>query len=225
MAKQFTDKQQKLLEALVPDVKAGRMGTDWLVSEYDGGLHFMNKNSHPDVNLHKLGWDNIPRSYLTTFIKAGIFSCESDDLYTLNEVSLLNAYERNFEMPESPTPGPTLNFPYATFTGITNINTTLNNSTQYIQNAPGLDKDFKQQFDVLIRELRDALAPLEGEKDANAVAKHAERLAQDVAEDDKEEIESSLEKLTKAAKNLAAVTPIVIPIATRIAELIATLPK
>jgi hypothetical protein len=222
----FTSKQEKLLAAIVPGVQNGTIGSDWIVSYSNEHTSIFDNIHHHDTNFHTLGWSKATRADFAKFVKHGIFIQESPTNYSLDEAALMRADQLGFDFPESQAVNQTFNFQNSSI-GIANINTTLNNSSQHIQNADGLDNDFKQKFDTLIGELREALAqvPGEQEKEAAKVAKQAERLAEDVSSEDQDEVQSSLEKLTKAATNLAAVTPIVLPIAMRIVELIASLPK
>lgn len=224
MARPFTPKQETLLNAIVPGVQSGTIGADWIVSYSNEYTTIFDNVHHRDTNFHTLGWSKATRADFATFVKHGIFIQETKSNYSLDEAALMNGYRLGFDYPEPQAASQTFNFQGAKI-GIANINTVLNNSTQTVQNSAGLEQDFKQGLEALIKQLQEALneVPPEHEKAAVSVAKQADRLVEDLSDDEKERATVSLEGLKKAAQNLLAVTPAVLAIATQIATHVAPL--
>jgi hypothetical protein len=103
---------------------------------------------------------------------------------------------------------------------ILNIKSTLTDVKQNIGKIPNADPSAKDELKRLIGQLSEALQKVPPEKDeeAEAVAKSAKLLVDEVAKDkpNKTMVQISADGLKQAAKNIAEVMPIVLSIATQI---------
>jgi hypothetical protein len=188
----------------------------------DGTVIFDNVH-HRDTNFHTLGWSEATKADFTKFTRWRLFTLEGQanlatHNYTLDDVEIIRAFERGFEMPDPNVPSQAVyDLRNSNFTGITNINNIIENSTQYIENATALDDDFKSTFTQLLSKLEAAIAqiPAEYQNEARTLAKQTQRLAEDVAEPepDKAGVQITAEGLKKAAENLVKVAPHVLPVA------------
>lgn len=159
MKQVFTDEQEALLRALVPAIKAGTVGTNWNVTRVFGGvIIFDGLGSTNSTVLPTLGWSEVTTADFATFARWGIFTIEGKDRYSLDKQALLNAEAQNFRFDEGRT-HQTYNFPQA---AIANVGSTLNESTQTIQNAQAAMEeqrlkrrhdDLKSYMDTLRRNL------------------------------------------------------------------------
>lgn len=103
---------------------------------------------------------------------------------------------------------------------ILNIESILTNVSQSIGRIPSADPATKDELKQLIKNLNEALqkVPPEKEEEAEAVAKSAKLLVDEVAKDkpNKTMVQISADGLKQAAKNIAGVMPTVLSIATQI---------
>lgn len=124
----------------------------------------------------------------------------------------------------SPQPGGIFNLTGNFQGAIINLGSSLNQVTQTINNAPGLDPAMKEKLQQLVEQLRESLqqVPLNKAEEAQAVAESTEALINQATKEkpNKTLVQISGEGLKQAAQNLAVVVPAVLGIATQIVDTI-----
>jgi hypothetical protein len=222
----LNEKQKQMIRSLAVALRDRTVSTHFLAVRDLQGTELVPLDK--GLSAEKLsGWEDFNEGDLGKFTKLGFFqlvkSNKDSTEYTIDDFSVCEADERNFVYLETgPVQGSTTIFHGNTFTGITNINATLNNSTQYINDSPSLEDDFKKQFNALLDQLKQQLAdvPEEAQPDANELAKYAERMAQDISEKepDKEAVGFSAKKFERAAVNISKIA---VPVLATALEIIA----
>ena len=106
--------------------------------------------------------------------------------------------------------------------GILNLESTLSNVSQNVNNVSSLDQPGKDDLKQLIEQLNVALqkTPAGNLDEATAIAKTTERLVEDIKEEkpNKPQVQITLDGLKKAAENIAKVVPDVLPIVAQIVK-------
>lgn len=127
-------------------------------------------------------------------------------------------------LPPSPPPGGTFHLSGNFQGAIINLGSSLNQVTQTINNAPGLDPALREELQKLVGQLQESLqqVPLNKAEEAQAVAESAETLINQATKEkpNKTLLQISGEGLKQAAQNLAVVVPAVLTIATQIVDTI-----
>lgn len=224
---QLTDRQKNMLRSIVPGIKSGQVESEWIIITGDDrilGIFGLDA----DGQLWRDTWDGVDYSDLEVFEDCGFFKHIRIERgiktnYILKEAAIIEAVENDFEMPAvSSVPQGTISIHASG--SIVNIQSTLENVSQVIHNAPQLDNNFKAELTNLIEQLTAALTevPDEHAEDVEAIAVEAGRLAEDVsrAKPNKRSIQISADGLKRAAQNLAANAPLVMSIAQSIVELV-----
>jgi hypothetical protein len=221
MVKPFSPEQEALLSSLVPGLKLKIIGLQWGVSFSHEGTRISANLRHKDINYVELGWGKATKADFNKFVQYKLFTSEGVKgmyhQYTLDDVEILRAHERGFDFPDPLAPVQTVNnFSNNSFTGITNISSPIENSTQFIQNAATLDEDFKATFNRLVGDIAKVVAdvPSEHKGEVETLETQVERLAEDVAKPKRNstQVQITLDGLKKAAENLAKLVPAIGPI-------------
>ena len=227
----LNEKQKQLLASIVPGIQNETIGLNWTVSFIRGPAHgptIFDNLHHSEANFVKLGWKDATDQDFMKFVSCGFFIDRGSagqtwsHQYALDDIAIIEAFEHNWEMSDTPIQPAVVHniFQNNTFSGVTNISSIIENSTQYVQQSDVLQNDDKVTFTELMTQLDAVLneVPAQHEKQAKTVANQARRLAEDISDPDLDEGQKqiTLEGLQKAAENLAKVMPRVLPIAMEI---------
>lgn len=222
----LTSKQRDILRAIAEGLGDGSVDTEWLYARTFGDVY-------TDLSGFARAQElQMKEADLKTFVNLGFISREQRQncvAYFVYEQKVLDAVDNDFEMPSSSSSsGHVQNITIGNISGSNvNIGLKLDQINQKIHTISSLPDEDKTELTRKIEELKAELEKLQSTnpKEAQAVAKHLDRVVDDLAEDqpDQESVKISLDGLKHAASNLIKVSPSVYSLATGFIEFVGQL--
>lgn len=170
---ELVERQKKMLRSLAQGINEATVGTYCIASRGGNEVDMF----FPEAKKNPENWDIITEADISTFLDLGFLRMiKLDNLglpgsFTINEYKVLKAVEDNFQIPDNPS-SVVKNIQIGNVSGgIVNVDSYVNNITQTIQNSDRVDEDLKQQFTLLIEQLKVALeeVPEENSEEAEAI--------------------------------------------------------